>query len=138
MILTAIVSLVLLGLSGVLLDSHRRAWRAIEQDATKSDRERRFALAQYRRRMQASGIIGVLGAAIGIGPLVPREPGEPWPLIIYFASLVGACGCIMLLAALDAWATRQYYARLRNEQLTAQIKMARELHAASKSADAEK
>ncbi|HEY3393306.1 MAG TPA: hypothetical protein VGK58_11410 [Lacipirellulaceae bacterium] len=135
MILTSIISLILIGLSGVLLDSHRRAWRAAQQDPTKSERERRFALAQYRRRMQASGIIGVLGAAIGIGPLVPREP---WPLVIYLASLSGACGCIMLLAALDAWATRQYYARLRNEQLTAQIKLARELHAATKSADADK
>ena len=72
--------------------------------------------------MQASGIIGVLGAAIGIGPLVPHEP---WPMAIYLASLTGACGCIMVLAALDAWATRQYFARLRNEQLTAQIKLAR-------------
>lgn len=135
MILTSIISLILIGLSGVMLDSHRRAWRAAQQDATKSERERRFALAQYRRRMQASGIIGVLGAAIGIGPLVPREP---WPLLIYLASLSGACGCIMVLAALDAWATRQYYAHLRNEQLTAQIKLARELHAATKSADADK
>ena len=138
MILTSIISLILIGLSGVLLDSHRRAWRAAQQDATKSERERRFALAQYRRRMQASGIIGVLGAAIGIGPLVPREPREPWPLVIYLASLIGACGCIMVLAALDAWATRQYYARLRNEQLTAQVKLARELHTATKSADADK
>jgi hypothetical protein len=135
MILTSIISLILIGLSGVLLDSHRRAWRAVQQDTTKSERERRFALAQYRRRMQASGIIGVLGAAIGVGPLVPREP---WPLVIYLASLSGACGCILVLAALDAWATRQYYARLRNEQLTAQIKLARELHAARKSADADK
>jgi hypothetical protein len=134
MILTSIISLILIGLSGVLLDSHRRAWRAAQQDPAKSERERRFALAQYRRRMQASGIIGVLGAAIGIGPLVPREP---WPLVIYLASLSGACGSIMLLAALDAWATRQYYARVRNEQLTAQIKLARELHAATKSADNE-
>jgi hypothetical protein len=44
----------------------------------------------------------------------------------------------MVLAALDAWSTRQYYARLRNEQLTAQIKLARELRAASKSTDADK
>jgi hypothetical protein len=135
MVLTSIISLILIGLSGVLLDSHRRAWRAAQRDTTKGERERRFALSQYRRRMQASGIIGVLGAAIGIGPLVPHEP---WPMAIYLASLTGACGCIMVLAALDAWATRQYYARLRNEQLTAQIKLARELHAASKSIDAEK
>jgi hypothetical protein len=134
MVFTSIISLILIGLSGVLLDSHRRAWRAVDEDASKGDRERRFALSQYRRRMQASGIIGVLGAAIGIGPLVPREP---WPLVIYLMSLTGACGAIMVLAALDAWATRQYYARMRNEQLTAQIKLARELHAARKSADHE-
>jgi hypothetical protein len=135
MVLTSIISLILIGLSGVLLDSHRRAWRAAQQDTTKGERERRFALSQYRRRMQASGIIGVLGAAIGLGPLVPHRP---WPMVLYLASLSGACGCIMVLAALDAWATRQYYARLRNEQLTAQIKLARELHASRKPADAEK
>ncbi len=134
MILTSIISLILIGLSGVLLDSHRRAWRTAQQDTTKGERERRFALSQYRRRMQASGIIGMLGAAIGFGPLVPHEP---WPMAIYLASLTGACGCIMALAALDAWATRQYFARLRNEQLTAQIKLARELHAARQSTENE-
>jgi hypothetical protein len=135
MIVTYIISLMLIGLSGLLLDSHRRAWLAVKQDATKAEPARRFALAQYRRRMQASGIIGVLGAAIGVGPLVPREP---WPLVLYLSTLSGACACIMLLAALDAWATRQYYARLRNEQLTAQIKLTRELQAAKKSPDSDK
>ena len=135
MIVTFAISLMLIGLAGFLLDSHRRAWRMAEQDTAKSERDRRFHLSQYRRRMQASGIIGVLGAAIGIGPLVPREP---WPMVIYLTTLSGACACIMVLAALDAWATRQYYARLRNEQLTAQIKLARELQAAHKSADADK
>ena len=134
MIITYVISLLLIGLSGLLLDSHRRAWRAAANDTTKSERDRRFALSQYRRRMQASGIIGLLGAAIGIGPLVPLEP---WPFVIYLATLSGACACIIVLAALDVWATRQYYARLRNEQLTAQIKMARELRAARKSADAD-
>jgi hypothetical protein len=34
---------------------------------------------------------------------------------------------IMMLAALDAWATRQNFLRLRSEQLATQIKLAREL-----------
>lgn len=118
------VSLVLLGLSGVLIDSHRRSWRAAQQDASLTDRDLRFARSQYRRRMQASGIIGLLGAAIGSRPLVPREP---WPMVLYLAALGGACACIMMLAALDAWATRQNYARLRSDQLTAQITLARKL-----------
>jgi hypothetical protein len=53
-------------------------------------------------------------------------------MLLYVLFLAGACGCIMVLAALDAWATRQYYARVRSEQLTAQIKLARELTAARK------
>lgn len=118
------ISLVLIGLSGLLLDMHRRSWRAAQSDASLTERDRRFAQAQFRRRSQASAIIGALGAAIGIEPLIPLRP---WPLVIYVASLAGACVCIMLLAALDAWASRQNYMRLRNEQLAAQVKLAREL-----------
>jgi hypothetical protein len=135
MLITCVVSLLLIGLSGYLLDSHRRLWRAVEQDASITEHERRYARSQYRRRMQASGIIGLLGAAIGVRSLVPREP---WPMILYLLFLSGACLSIMLLAGLDAWATRQYYARLRSEQLTAQIKLARELARARQSSDAEK
>ena len=61
------ISLALIGLSGFMLDLHRRSWRAAEQDESLSDHERRDLQSQYRRRMQASGIIGLLGAAIGIG-----------------------------------------------------------------------
>jgi hypothetical protein len=124
MLTTSAISLVLIGLSGALLDSHRRSWRSAREDPTLSDSERRYSLSQFRRRSQASGIIGLLGAAIGVRPLVPREP---WPILVYLMFLTGACLSIMLLASLDAWATRQYYARLRSEQLTAQIRLAREL-----------
>jgi hypothetical protein len=124
MIGICVIALTLMGLSGLLLDMHRRSWRAAQRDAALSERDRRFAQAQYRRRNQASAMIGVLGAAIAVKPLVPSEP---WPLLFYVASLLGACACMMLLAALDVWATRQNYARLRAEQLAAQIKMAREI-----------
>jgi hypothetical protein len=129
MITTYAISLVLIGLSGFMLDSHRRCWRAAEADPKLSDRQRRFFRSQHRRRTQASGIIGVLGAAIGIRSLVPPEP---WPMVLYLLFLAGACGCIMMLAAIDAWATRQYYAGQRSEQLTAQIKLARDLTAATR------
>jgi len=118
-----VLSLLLIGLSGLMLDLHRRSWRAAQDDRSLASRDLRFAQSQYRRRTQASAIIGVLGAAIGVGPLVPLEP---WPLILYTGSLTGACLCILLLAAIDAWATRQNYARLRSEQLAAQVKLARE------------
>jgi hypothetical protein len=129
-----VISLLLLGLSGLLIDSHRRGWRAAQHNDAISDRDRRYARSQYRRRMQASGIIGGLGVAIGLGPLVPREPV---PMAFYLATLVSACGCIMLLALLDAWATRQHYHRLLGERLSAEIELAAELHAARESAEAD-
>ena len=124
MIATWVISLFLIGLSGWMLDWHRRSWRKAEADTSISGSERRYALSQYRRRMQASSIIGVLGVAIAIGPVVPRQP---WPLMIYLMSLAAACLAITVLAAIDAWATRQYFARLRSQNLAAQMQLAREL-----------
>jgi peptidoglycan/LPS O-acetylase OafA/YrhL len=124
MIGTYFISLLLMVLSGLLIDMHRRSWRLAQEDASLTLRDVRFARSQYRRRLQASGIIGVLGAAIGVYPLVPHEP---WPIMLYLTWLMMACMAILLLAALDAWATRQNFVRLQSEHLSAKIKLAREL-----------
>jgi hypothetical protein len=124
MIATGILSLLLIGLSGVLLDMHRRRWRRAEQNSALSTAERRFARSQYRRRVQASGTIGVLGVTIALWPLVPLQP---WPFTLYLAWVGGACLAITMLAAMDAWATRQHFARLHGEHLAAQVTLAREL-----------
>jgi hypothetical protein len=79
MIATWIFSLLLIGLSGWMLDWHRRSWQKAAADKSISESERRYALSQFRRRVQASSIIGVLGVAIAIGPVVPRRP---WPLMV--------------------------------------------------------
>jgi VIT1/CCC1 family predicted Fe2+/Mn2+ transporter len=124
MIATCIVSLFLIGLSGVLLDLHRRSWRVIQRMDSISAADLHFARAQYRRRIQASGTIGLLGAVLGVYPLVPRAP---LPITLYLVAITLACMAIMLLAALDAWATRQNFLRLRSEQLATQVKLARDL-----------
>lgn len=124
MMATCIVSLFLIGLSGVLLDLHRRSWRSIQQNESISPGDLRFARSQYRRRIQASGTIGVLGAVLAVYPIVPRRP---LPFTLYLMAITLACLAIMLLAMLDAWATRQHFLRLRSEQMAAQIKLAREL-----------
>jgi hypothetical protein len=124
MIGTSVISLFLLGLSGLLLDMHRRSWRAAQADSSLSLGDRRFARSQNRRRTQSSGMIGVLGAAIGVYPLVPREP---LPITAYLAAVSLGCLAMLLWAALDAWATRQNFIRLRSEHLAAQAKLAREL-----------
>src|SRR6478735_9766363 len=124
MIATCIASLFLIGLSGVLLDLHRRSWRTVQQVESISAGDLRFARSQYRRRVQASGTIGVLGAVLAVYPLVPRVP---LPFTLYLVAITLACVAIMMLAMLDAWATRQNFLRLRSEQVTDQLKLARDL-----------
>ncbi len=132
MIATYIVSLLLIGLSGALLDMHRRSWHRAQANKELAPAELRFALSQYRRRMQASGIIGVLGVAVGCEPLIPHEPVA---FVLYLASILGACVAIVVLAAMDAWSTRQHFARLSSEQLAAEVKLARELRDAHAAED---
>ena len=134
MIPAFIVSLLLFGLCGLLLDSHRRTWRQAQNATDLAPREKRYALSQYRRRMQASGTIGLIGAAIAVGPIVPRRPG---PMSLYLAVLLAGCAWIMLMALLDFWATRQHFHRIRSEQVTAQVGLAMELRAAERSKNAD-
>ena len=124
MIATSVFALILLGISGLMLDSHSRALRRVTARTDLDEFARRFAGAQYRRRMFASGTIGVVGAAIAIAPLVPRRP---LPMSIYLLLLVSACGWIVLLALIDVLATHAYYRRLRGQHLAAEAKLAQEL-----------
>ena len=66
MLAVAIISLTMLGLSGLLIDSHRRTWREARDSASLSQADKQFARAMYGRRMQASGLVGLMGAAIGV------------------------------------------------------------------------
>lgn len=129
MLLVVIVSLGLLALSGALIDAHRRAWHAAQSSAELSDSARRYARAQYRRRMQASGMIGVLGVLIGIWPVVPRQPAA---LMFYLGALLTGWAWIMFLAMLDFFATRHHYRRLRSEQMAAHLELVLEMQASKR------
>ncbi len=128
------ISLLLIVLCGFLLDLHRRSWRQAQADRELSVRDQRFALAQFRRRTQASGLIGLIGVAIGIEPLVPRTP---FSVTCYAIALVFGCGCILLLAMVDVWATRQKYRQILSEHITAEAKLAAELRATANVSDTE-
>ncbi|QDU91079.1 hypothetical protein Pla175_44970 [Pirellulimonas nuda] len=120
------LSMLLLGVAGYLIDSHRRDWRASLQDAKLPDRKRRFARRQYLRRMQASSIIGVVGALVAVWPIVPRRPA--W-MAVYLALLVIACMWITLLGLVDAWSSSN---RLRDEKAEAAARRAELLHQAGR------
>ena len=120
MIAVAIISLTLLALSGLLIDSHRRTWRDARDSPTLSPVDKQFARAMFLRRMQASSMVGVMGAAIGIWPIFDDQ-ARPWALLLYTAILLVACAWSMVLAMLDFWATRRHFHRKRMEHLAKQL-----------------
>ena len=72
-----VVSLVLCVSSAGLLVWHVRAWKRL-QDAGIDPRERNFRHRQYRRRMQTSAMLGLLGAALHVAGRLPLpDAGGP-------------------------------------------------------------
>jgi hypothetical protein len=136
MLAVAIISLTMLGLSGLLIDSHRRTWREVRDSVAVATVDREFARAMYFRRMQASALVGLMGAAIGLWPLFDNQ-ARPWALLFYTAILLAACAWSMALAMFDLWATRRHYHRKRIEQRKKQMQLAVDLAAMADSAEAE-
>lgn len=124
MLPSAILSLILLGIAGLLIDAHRRKWRAVSSDPNISESNLRYARSEYRRRMKASSGIGVVGCLIAISPIVPRHP--IW-MTIYVAILLFTTITILLFAVVDIWASTQRYNRLRTAQQILQARLAHEL-----------
>lgn len=129
MVAVAIISLTLLGLSGLLIDSHRRTWQEARESTSLSEADKSFARAMYLRRMQASAMVGVMGAAIGIWPAINQQ-ARPWALLLYTAILLVACAWSMALAVFDIWATRRHFHRKRMENLAKQLQLTVEMAAA--------
>jgi hypothetical protein len=104
MLATSLLSLVLLALAGVLLDSHRREWAVARVE--KEGDDYRFARRRVVRRSLTTAAIAIVGVLVALWPLVPREPF--W-VASYLAGLVSLAGIIFLLGVGDAWASGRYY-----------------------------
>lgn len=78
-----------------------------------------------QRRLQASGMIGLVGLAMLCGQFVPRD----WPrtIAMLWSGIMLVVLWVMLLAMADALATHQHFARIRRENLAEQAKLQAEL-----------
>lgn len=132
MIAPFVTSLALLTLAGLLIDQHRRAWSAAQDDPEIDEPKRMYAYRQYRRRMLGSSLIGAEGALIAFQPIVPHEP--VW-ISVYVAALVLGCLAIVIAGLLDALAGAKFYRRARLEDRLKQAALAFELEQRQRQAD---
>jgi hypothetical protein len=101
------VGLVLLG--GWLMSSHWRSWREHARDDSLDESDLRYYRNQFRRRVQASGIILLLGILIPIGDrIIPLNRNDASVATLYWLVVLALTCWVLLLAMLDLVATRAH------------------------------
>lgn len=130
------VGLILLG--GWFMSQHWRTWCEVCRDASVDTAEREYYRRQFRRRMQASGIILIIGLLVPIGDwVIPWRPRQDASLITLYWLFVLALTCWVLLLAMGDFASTRAHSskslfRLQQKQQELQAEADR-LRAASRS-----
>ena len=124
--MSTIVALILCVLSAGLITWHIRAWKRL-QTADIDQREREFHRRQYRRRMQTSAMLGLLGVAIFIGQLLMTSVKSQLLLVIYWSCVLVLLLWMAILAVADMAATSFYYSREKNNYVIEHAKLQGEL-----------
>lgn len=118
--------LLLAGLA--LMRSHARTWRDQKQDATLDELDRRHYHARYRRRMQTSALIAVLGVLLAAGDaFIPAN--APRLFAVYWIGVLVLASWVVLLGLGDMASTgahsRVALARIHQKQRELEEQMAR-------------
>jgi xanthosine utilization system XapX-like protein len=123
---SVLIAGVILSASAGLLVGHVRAWRRA-QAGPLEPAERDYRRRQFRRRMQCSSMMGSLAIAIVVGRLLMLIPAPPLVIFVFWCVVVLLVGWILLLALVDMWATKHYFARLHEHCLIERAKLQVEL-----------
>ena len=114
--------------SGVLIHSHQRAWRTLQQRRSQLDpNEFDFRRRQLRRRSQTSAMLGLVGIGMLIGRLLIVWPAPPLVVVVFWGGVMLLVVWLALLAVADIVSTRLYFSRLRQNYLVQQARLRAQL-----------
>ena len=124
--IVAIVVPVAVAALGVwLLVAHWRVWQKVRATAAEA-RELEFQRRRYRRRMQTSGILALLGLAMLGGQAIAADKHPS--LFVYFWCAVALLAVwAMALALADVISTRLYFKGLLRQQIVERAKLQAQL-----------
>jgi MFS family permease len=123
---TGLFALFLLSVAAGLMVSHARSWLAM-RSAQLEPREADYRRRQFRRRMQTSAMLGVLGVAIFVGHLLTAWVASRLFAVFYWGGVLLLLGWMALLALADILATKFHFSRLRQDYMVEQAKLQAEL-----------
>ncbi len=103
-----------------LVAAHLRTWKRKQNEPNLEEAERVHLAARFRRRLQTSGMIAVLGVLIAVGDLLPVLRRNPGLFGLYWFGVLLLTAWVMLLGVGDYFSTRVHgraaLARLRKKQ----------------------
>jgi uncharacterized membrane protein YesL len=117
-----------LGVASVaMMLSHRRSWQTYQEEDVDAE-EFNYHRGQYRRRMQTSAMLGILGVAILVGYLLTIWLRSPVFTLICWIVIILLLFWTCLLALIDIGATKFHFSRMRDRCLIEQAKLRAELN----------
>ena len=111
---------ILIVVGAVLMRSHAKVWRLQKNDSQLEFDDRSYYYARYRRRMQTSGMIALLGFLIPLGDALFHPKVAPLWVTLYWIAVLLLAGWVIVMGLGD-WAstvahTRASLARIRQKQ----------------------
>ena len=128
-VLSSVVTALLLVLVAAwLMNSHARTWQRVwrrrkELEPNELDYRRR----QFRRRVQTSAIVGLIGIGILAAQLISLLPVSRVLVVIVWGVVMLLAIWLGLLAVADMIATRHYFRRLKQSYLVQEACLQAEL-----------
>ncbi|HET6883711.1 MAG TPA: hypothetical protein VFI31_26390 [Pirellulales bacterium] len=116
--------LAIVALGVLLIVLHRRAWRAAV--AAGDTGELAFQRRRYRRRLQTSGLLVVLGVAMEGGQWIPAQ-NHPSLFVFFWFAVAMLALWLLGLALCDVVATRLHLQQQLREQLIERARLQAEL-----------
>ncbi len=117
-----------------MMRSHSRAWQAQKTDAELDESEIRFFRRRFRRRMQASGMMALIGILLPIGDWVDLFRPAPGWFAAYWGMVLLLVMWLFLLAIGDMVSTRAHAAVALNRIKAQQRQLEQEAVALRKQA----
>ena len=109
----------LVTIGGFMIRGHLRSWAARQAEGMTEPADLLHYHSQYRRRLQTSALIVVIGILIFVGDVISKQIG-PGLFGIYWIGVLCLVAYLVLLAVLDGLATathtRAALARLRAQR----------------------
>jgi hypothetical protein len=110
-----LIGAVLVAVGVAMMLAHRRAWARQRVDPGLNDQDRRRMAARFRRRMQTSGMLAIIGVMVGVGDAQVWKLG-PIVATVYWIAVLMA-GMWLLLLGLGDLAAVRVDSRMTREEL---------------------